>query len=378
VGADVKLSVRVITYNQAPFVAQALDGALAQRVDFPCEIVVGDDGSTDGTREIVLDYQRRYPERLRVLTSEHNRGGRWNFVRTLEACRGEYIALLDGDDHWTAPDKLARQVAFLDRRPDHAICFHDVLVTYEDGRCPAHRHCDADQRATTGLRKLLREDFIATSSAVLRRQPWQFPDWFHAAPAGDWPLLIMTAARGLIGYLPDVMGAYRIHGRGLSQGFASAPGRRERYLRGTAAMLRAVGAHLGERYGPAIDDSIARLWLNTCFDGDAVEGDWPARDPAEAAQLLDRWQADLALPAGVRHRVLSLACRRVASHLRGRSRPRARAWLLQAVRHDASLLLQAGFWSIAADAGVGERAAGTLRSLVQLMPLRRSPPRMRS
>ena len=110
-----------------------------QEADFSYEVVIGEDCSTDRTRPIVMEYARAYPGKIRLVVGSERVGAPRNFARTLEACQGQYIALLDGDDYWTSPDKLRKQVEFLDRRPECAICFHDVLVVYEDGsRNPPH------------------------------------------------------------------------------------------------------------------------------------------------------------------------------------------------------------------------------------------------
>jgi glycosyltransferase involved in cell wall biosynthesis len=133
-----KVSVLMIAYNVEPYIAQALDSALMQDVDFDYEIVVGEDCSTDGTRAIVQDYARRHPDRIRLLTRERNLGMNRNFVETLRAVRGEFVALLDGDDYWTSPTKLRRQVDFLESNPGFSICFHNAEVIYEDGSLAPH------------------------------------------------------------------------------------------------------------------------------------------------------------------------------------------------------------------------------------------------
>src|SRR5579864_5044611 len=105
-----KLSVMMITYNHERFIAQALDSILAQQVNFDYEIVVGEDCSADGTRAILMDFHRRYPSRIVPFLRDRNMGAMPNFESTLRACRGQYLALLEGDDYWTSPDKLQRQV----------------------------------------------------------------------------------------------------------------------------------------------------------------------------------------------------------------------------------------------------------------------------
>src|SRR5580700_3234664 len=108
-----KLSVAMITYNQERYIGQAIESVLAQRVNFDYEIVIGEDCSTDGTREIVRDFGRRYPNRIVPLVRDQNLGGPKNLISTLASCRGQYVALLEGDDHWTSADKLQKQVDYL-------------------------------------------------------------------------------------------------------------------------------------------------------------------------------------------------------------------------------------------------------------------------
>jgi glycosyltransferase involved in cell wall biosynthesis len=210
-----KLSVLVITYNHERFIAEALQSALAQEVDFDYEIVVGDDFSTDGTRLILSEMCEAYPDRLRLLGTDKNLGMNHNFVRTLKACRGQYIALLEGDDCWISTSKLSKQVEFLDRHSECAICFHDVMVTFEDGQ-KARNFCPPDQKPFSELEDLLRGNFIQTCSAVFRNRLFgEFPEWFYSLKLGDWPFHVFNARFGRIGYLNETMAIYRVHGSGV-------------------------------------------------------------------------------------------------------------------------------------------------------------------
>src|SRR4051794_3890726 len=119
-----KVSVCMITYNHERFIEQAVASALTQATSFEYEIVIGEDCSTDRTRNILIELQRANPDKIRLLLPEHNLGAQRNFVQTLDMCRGQYIAYLEGDDYWTSSAKLQQQVDFLDQHADFAICFH--------------------------------------------------------------------------------------------------------------------------------------------------------------------------------------------------------------------------------------------------------------
>jgi glycosyltransferase involved in cell wall biosynthesis len=122
------VSVRMITYNHALYIAQAIEGVLQQRVNFALELVIGEDGSSDGTKGIVLKYQEKYPQIIRVITSEENVGMKKNGYRTTKACRGKYLAYCDGDDYWHHPLKLQKQVDYLESHPECGLVYSSYDV----------------------------------------------------------------------------------------------------------------------------------------------------------------------------------------------------------------------------------------------------------
>jgi glycosyltransferase involved in cell wall biosynthesis len=215
--AAVAVSVLVVTYNHARFVRQAVDSALAQQLSQPFEILISEDCSTDGTRQIVEEYAESHPHLVRLLLSERNLHSNEVVARGFRAAQGRYVALLDGDDYWTSDDKLHAQVAFLDGRPDITICFHNAQVVDEHSRSAGRLWNVPDQPEISGLHALLRGNFIATSSVVYRRAAVaEIPAWYdHFFPVTDWPLHVLYAREGRIGYLDRTLGAYRLHGGGL-------------------------------------------------------------------------------------------------------------------------------------------------------------------
>ncbi len=207
-----KVSVALITYNHEKFIAESIDSVLKQEVDFDYEIVIGEDSSTDATRRIVTDYQKKHPEKIRSLLREKNLGMNRNFAETLQACSGEYIALLDGDDYWSSPHKLQKQVDFLENHPECVMCFHDVTVLFEDGKQEAWRHLSSKSKEFFTVEDVLKGNFIPTGSALFRTGLVQkFPEWFYGLRLGDWPLFFFLAQHGKIGFINELMGVYRIH-----------------------------------------------------------------------------------------------------------------------------------------------------------------------
>jgi glycosyltransferase involved in cell wall biosynthesis len=122
------ISVNMITYNHAPYIAQAIEGVLQQETNFPFELVIGEDCSTDGTREIVFDYQKKHPDVIRVIAWDKNVGASKNSIQSQKACRGKYIAFCEGDDYWHHPKKLQKQIEFLETHPDYGLVHSEVRM----------------------------------------------------------------------------------------------------------------------------------------------------------------------------------------------------------------------------------------------------------
>jgi len=135
------LSVVCITYNHEPFIAKMIEGVLMQQTNFPIEFIIAEDCSTDKTREIVSDYALRYPNLIKLIISDYNVGAVANERRAMLQANGEYIAFCEGDDYWTDPYKLQKQVDFLETHLDYSVCFHrckhhDVETNqWEDDEC---------------------------------------------------------------------------------------------------------------------------------------------------------------------------------------------------------------------------------------------------
>jgi glycosyltransferase involved in cell wall biosynthesis len=237
--AAVAVSVLVVTYNHERFVRQALESALSQRLPQPFEILISEDCSTDGTREIVQGYAESHPHLVRLLLSKRNVHSNEVVARGLRAARGRYIAYLDGDDYWTNDDKLRTQVAFLDAQPDLTICFHNVQVVDEHSQSMGRLWNAPGQPELSGLYELLRGNPIAASSVVYRRAAVSdVPGWYDRFfPVTDWPLHVLYARKGRIGYLDRTLGAYRLH----SGGLYSTLGEREK-LEANAVFYRRMRA----------------------------------------------------------------------------------------------------------------------------------------
>ncbi|ANT64609.1 Putative glycosyltransferase EpsE [Prosthecochloris sp. CIB 2401] len=122
------VSIRTSTYQHVKYIGQCIEGVLMQKTNFPIEYIIGEDYSTDGTREIVLEYARKYPHVIRVITADYNVGAKANGRRCENAIRGKYVALCEGDDYWTDPYKLQKQVDSLEENPEYGMVFTRCCV----------------------------------------------------------------------------------------------------------------------------------------------------------------------------------------------------------------------------------------------------------
>ena len=210
-----KVTVLLTTYNHEKYIAQALDSVLMQETEFDYEIVVLEDCSTDATGKILSAYKRDHPDKIRLRLAERNQRSNKALAEEFQAAPSQYVAMLDGDDYWTSPKKLQKQVDFLRAHPECVICFHNAMLVYEDGRVPIP-HNPANQKLFSVLEDLWECCFIAGPTPMFRKDVLSmFPEWYYTMPIGDWPLYVLYAQHGRIGYIDELLAVYRIHDEGL-------------------------------------------------------------------------------------------------------------------------------------------------------------------
>ena len=253
-----KVSVLLMTYNHERFIQQAIESVLSQEVTFDIEIIVSEDRSTDRTREIVLAYQQRHPDKFRLLLSDRNLRNNEVVARGLRAASGVYIAMLDGDDYWTSPHKLQKQADFLDRHAECAVCFHNAAVVHEDGTRPTYHWNPPGQKKISTLADIWRGNFITTAATMFRRGLIrEVPAWYIPMfPITDWPLHILNAEHGSIGYIDEVMSVYRQHDAGLY-----SPMTEIEKQAATGRFYAAMNRNLRFKYDRMVRDACARYFF---------------------------------------------------------------------------------------------------------------------
>lgn len=210
----IKASACIIVYNHEKYLKDCLDGALAQKVDFAYEIIISEDCSTDKSREICLEYQKKYPDKIKLFLNEKNLGLIGNWMKALSRCHGEYIAICEGDDCWTDPDKLQKQVDFLDNHKDFALSSHNAKIIKNN--IVIREYCEPGHPEIIDLKYLLAYGSGGpTCSLVIRNQAIKnLPVWFSKMKACDWTIQVMAARNGKMKYFKDLMGIYRKHDKG--------------------------------------------------------------------------------------------------------------------------------------------------------------------
>lgn len=232
------VSVICHTFNHARYLRDAVHGFLSQLTDFPFEIIIRDDASTDGSADIAGEMARKYPRIIRVVVEAENRYSRGVMpsVATFPMARGRFIALCEGDDYWSDPHKLQRQVDFLSAQPEAGMAIHPatMLLERDDGRLAALRFCaHGDREGLFPVSSIFNVDgqYAPTSSYMLRTS--FVPDWVQFMSEqrptyGDF-FIESIASKGTLAYLPEAMSVYR-------RGHAGSYSRRQRELDGPALM----------------------------------------------------------------------------------------------------------------------------------------------
>lgn len=209
----ITVSVFLLTYNQEAFIEQTLKSILKQQTNFKFQIVIGEDCSTDATRAICETYATNFPEKIKLLPAlEKNIGLIANYMRTIKACDGTYIAICDGDDYWIDENKLQKQVDFLEANSNYSLVFTKVQKLYPDGSLKVATNTQVKQDAE--FNDLVFGNFIPSVTAMFKNKQdeSQVPSWIKNFPYGDWPTYLWTLKDGgEIHYIDEVTAVYRTH-----------------------------------------------------------------------------------------------------------------------------------------------------------------------
>jgi glycosyltransferase involved in cell wall biosynthesis len=261
------VSVCMITYNHEFFIAQALDSILMQKTDFEYEVVIGEDCSSDNTREILLRYKKKYPDKFKLLLHDENKGMMLNSFMTLQECKGQYIALLEGDDYWTDPIKLQYQIDEMQKNPLCGISFHSSTILSDTIEIKKIANRRAKENKIFSTSEIIYGGdtgcFCHTASFVFKSEIIEkLPDFYKNAPLGDYFLQILCSMDGGALYLDKVMSVYRVNTSGSWSESMQTVEKRKLFFKRFLSTLDDLNIFLNGNYKKEINFIIERQYFD--------------------------------------------------------------------------------------------------------------------
>ena len=228
--ANPLVSVLIIAYNQEKTVAQTIESILMQKGSFSMEIVIGEDCSTDGTRDICLSYQQKYPDKIRLLLQDTNQGLVRNYIDTLRLCRGKYIGVCAGDDYWIDEEKIAKQINFFEEHSDYGAVStggYRLLVKKNklvEGIAPLNPPTDGEVFHLTYKGGV----YAMPLSLMFRKELLQYINFDEFIKRNfsveDVPVQAIMAKHTKFGHIPDLCVVYRVYNTSLTFTNVNKPG----------------------------------------------------------------------------------------------------------------------------------------------------------
>lgn len=213
------VSICCATYNHSQYIRQCLDGFVMQKTTFPVEVLIHDDASTDGTQDIIREYECKYPDLIKPIyqtENQYSKGVKVSLVYNYSRVKGKYIALCEGDDYWTDPYKLQKQVDFLESHPDFVMCSHRYDRYHEEEHRLEKDPDETFEGAVYDLKNLIGGKWLTQTLTVMyRRSALDLKEYETYGMSMDIILLYALLKRGNGYCFPDVMGVYRYHNGGV-------------------------------------------------------------------------------------------------------------------------------------------------------------------
>lgn len=252
------VTVLMPTYNHEKFIFKAIDSVLMQETNFPVFLVISDDASTDDTFNIILSFLDRNNVKIVLHRNEKNIGALLNGAKLREEAINlgcKYVAILEGDDYWTDPHKLQRQVDFLEKNSSYSFCIHaadtvdenNLLIPQKSFRKnTVNRIIDINKAISSG------GGSYATSSLVFKNLIKSYPEFMHKAQSGDSALLLLLALNGNGMFLDFKASCYRIHGGGINSSVQKNVADRVAWQIRDVEMLNAFNLYTSGKYATSV------------------------------------------------------------------------------------------------------------------------------
>jgi glycosyltransferase involved in cell wall biosynthesis len=250
------VSISCLAYNHKPYIRDAMEGFLMQKTNFPYEIVVHDDASTDGTTQIIKEYEDKYPELIFPIYQSENQYSKG--IHSISATfiypktRGKYIALCEGDDYWIDPRKLQQQIDFLESNPEYTLCFHNAIKLWENKSKNPKYFCPKNLKEDLGMEDLLSGWLVPTQSMVFRTDIFNtIPSWSNQIFNGDYLYQLWCAHHGKVRFIDKVMSVYRQNVSGVSS--VASKGNLNHLLDKILFLLDSFNEETGHGYNEAVE-----------------------------------------------------------------------------------------------------------------------------
>lgn len=267
--SEIKVSVSMLVYNHEKYLREAIEGVLMQEVNFPIELLIHDDASTDGSVAIIKEYEKRYPSIIKPIyqtENQHSQGIRISWTYNYPRAKGRYIALCEGDDYWTDKRKLQMQVDYLEQHKECSMCFHAGDEVNEESEItstikPYEDETDCD------MTDIVLGKVSCITAAIVFRADFHFvlPTFMKDSKVGDYPLKILLASKGTLHYFPLKMAAYRCGHPGswtvLTFNSADSHKKEEELLTTTIEMLERFNVYSNHEYNDILCQEIEWLKL---------------------------------------------------------------------------------------------------------------------
>jgi len=259
------VSISCITYNHRKFIEKCLDGFLEQKGDFSFEILIHDDASTDGTAEIIKEYQKKYPEIVKPIFQKVNQwslgqrgmNARYNFERA----KGEFIALCEGDDYWIDNFKLQKQLDILKNNIQYSACFSDATIVDQEGVIVKDKYCRFQKGQRLTLKDIIGSSggFYPTGSLLFRKNFDKLPSFALNYTSGDRVLALFLGSRGDLYFLNERTCAYRVHSGGAYTSIMNDNIKRNILRRENISLLKQFNSYTDFKYDKEFKESISGL-----------------------------------------------------------------------------------------------------------------------
>ena len=252
------VAIHCLVYNHEPYLRDCFEGFVMQKTNFRFVAIVHEDCSTDHSADIIREYAEKYPDVIKPIYETENQYSKHDgslgriMNAAIDATGAKYIALCEGDDYWTDPYKLQKQVDFLETHPDYVACFHNAVIDYGNSKRLFNSLTENHYPTTEDI--IERQWFISTQTLLYRNLHLKCPEWGYKVINGDYLNELFLAKEGKFYYMDDVMAVYRRYGQGVS---VALNANRTKLYDGLIYLLSNMKEYYAGAYADSFDKSIA-------------------------------------------------------------------------------------------------------------------------